>query len=177
VLMALGLCTGTAACDSPTTEWVTPDSNEAARADLYNRLAKAGFTNITTVVETETDEIPMPGQPATTSKAGNRPTPRTSATPRKPGTKPASPKPRTSTVTYTILSATFDIPGTLCRANVEQRLEPFGPPDFDEVILPDGQEKEVSAGSRNILDVHGVTDYVTARYPVCTFSVGPAPTS
>jgi len=136
---------------------------EALRTQLQQMLSDAGLTNVVVKIEEETDENKVKGTPAATSKSGSKPTPSAGTRSRQ-----AKALPGTNTVTYDILSATFNIPGLVCRGNVEQRLSPpMGTPYFDEVILPDGTEVEVNGASREFMTAATIFDYAFNGYPQC----------
>jgi hypothetical protein len=142
---------------------------DALQVQLQQTLTAARLTNVVVVVEQETDKTKVKGNPpAPTAKTGSKPKPSSSAGAPGKQTKAATPQPKTSTVTYDILSATFDIPGLKCRGNVEQPLTlPVGLPYFDEVIFPDGTEVEVDKAARSAMTGETIFDYVFNKYPKC----------
>ena len=141
---------------------------ETLRANLEQQLTRLGFTNVTVAIETETDKVKVTASPTpAATRATGKPNPSTSAKPKVTGKQSAAPT--ATTVSYKILSATFDIPGLNCRGNVEQILHglPLDPPYFDEVIMPGGTEVEVEGESRDTVTLPKIFEYVFVTLPQC----------
>lgn len=175
VVVALAVATGfiattAASCGTEAKESAKQAGYEVLRSELQASLTAANFTNVSVVITKETDDVKVESTSTAGGKRDSKPNPSASATAGTRGqqTKAASPKPTTTAVTYDILDATFDIPGLTCRGNAEQRLTPpLGTPQLDELILPDGTEKEIPAALRGSLNLATIFDYAFVQYPQC----------
>lgn len=154
---------GTAACNvaDSAPPAAKQEIQEGYRLSLMNTADMLGFTNATAVIENETDAATPANTTAPTSTKPGRTKP--SATPKK-STAPAA-------KTVKVIELLAGIPGTNCRINVEQTLEPqVGKPYMAEIVLPDtldangkvvtpGAEIDIPADMRPDFTVLAVFEY------------------
>jgi hypothetical protein len=157
---------GATACDVVNNAPAAPKQqiHEGYRATLEKTVTGLGFTGATAVIEDETKTVAPTATATTTSTKPGKTNP--STTPKK-STAPAIKK----SETVKVIELLAGIPGTNCRINVEQTLEPqVGKPYLAEIVLPDtvdakgavvspGKEIDIPADMRPEFTVLGVFNY------------------